>query len=134
MMRPYPEKFKSSKVLRTLQDNLQDEYLYDNDDATFTPEMFVAEMDSLASTSEELGYKSFVIKELFYEGANFEDIAFSCSRVTAKQQDELLTFLNVDQLVHRCLDTLHRHSTRYTDRQYGGKLPDNIDRISSLFY
>ena len=91
MMRPYPEKFKSSKVLRTLQDDLQDEYLYDNDDATFTPEMFVAEKESLAS--EELGYKSSVIKESFYEGANFEEIARSCSHLTAKQQDELLTLL-----------------------------------------
>ena len=50
MMQPYPEKFKSSKVLQRLQKDLQNEYLYDNDDATFTSEMFVAEMDSLAST------------------------------------------------------------------------------------
>ena len=40
----------------------------------------------------------------------------------------------VDQPVHRCLDTLHRHFTRYWDRPYGGMLPNNIDRMSSLFY
>ena len=40
----------------------------------------------------------------------------------------------VDQPVHWCLDTLHRHCTRYTDRPYGGMLPNNINRISSLFY
>ena len=28
--------------------------------------------------------------------------------------------MHVDQPVHWCLDTLHRHSTRYTDRPHGG--------------
>ena len=40
----------------------------------------------------------------------------------------------VDQPVHWCLDTLHRHRIRYTDRPYGGILPRDINRISSLFY
>ena len=40
----------------------------------------------------------------------------------------------VDQPVHWCLDTQHRHRIRYTDRPYGGKLSKDIDRISSLFY
>ena len=47
---------------------------------------------------------------------------------------KLSMFASVDQPVHWFLDTLHRHSTRYTDRPYGGKLPKDIDRISSLFY
>ena len=45
-----------------------------------------------------------------------------------------LTTHNVDQPVHWCLDTLHRHRLRYTDRPYGGKLSKDINRISSLFY
>ena len=40
----------------------------------------------------------------------------------------------VDQAVHQCLDTLHRHFTRYTDRPYGRMLPNNTNRISSPFY
>ena len=40
----------------------------------------------------------------------------------------------VDQPVHWCLDTLHRHSARYIDRPYGGILPKDINRINSLFY
>ena len=40
----------------------------------------------------------------------------------------------VDQPFYWCLDTLHRHSTRYTARPYGGVLRKDIDRISSLFY
>ena len=40
----------------------------------------------------------------------------------------------VDQPVHWCLDTLHRHRLRCKDRPYGGKLSKDIDRISSLFY
>ena len=48
----------------------------------------------------------------------------------------LLIFISpvVDQPVHQCLDTLHREYARYTDRPYGGILPKDIDRISSLFY
>ena len=40
----------------------------------------------------------------------------------------------VDQPVHQCLDSLHRHYIWHTDRPYGGKLPKDIDRIRSLFY
>ena len=43
-------------------------------------------------------------------------------------------YIPVDQPVHQCLDTLHRHYARYTDRPNGGMLPKDIDRISSLFY
>ena len=33
----------------------------------------------------------------------------------------------VDQPVHWCLDTLHRHRIRYMDRPYGGKLSKDIE-------
>ena len=43
-------------------------------------------------------------------------------------------WLDVDQPVYWCLDTLHTHRLRCKDRPYGGKLSKDIDRISSLFY
>ena len=49
-------------------------------------------------------------------------------------EEEEMEGESVDQPVHWCLDTLHRHRTRYTEIPYGGKLPKDIDRISSLFY
>ena len=67
-----------------------------------------------------------------------------CPNSTHRQEstvtDENSVFIHekistiVDQPVHWCLDTLHRHRIRYTDRPYGGKLSKDIDRISSLFY
>ena len=36
--------------------------------------------------------------------------------------------------VHWCLDTLHWHSMRYTDRPGGGMLSGNTNRITSCFY
>ena len=41
---------------------------------------------------------------------------------------------NVDQPVHWCLDTLHRHHIRYRDKPYGGTLSKDFNRLSSLFY
>ena len=56
---------------------------------------------------------------------------------TSSSEDDSVDSLSggdVDQPVHWCLDTLHRHHMRCKDRPYGGKLPRDIDRISSLFY
>ena len=57
--------------------------------------------------------------------------------VSTNSSKSSLVLSPVDPPVQLCLDTLHRHSTRYTDRQdrpYGVMLQTIPDRINSLFY
>ena len=67
-------------------------------------------------------------------GGSWVVTGFSPSKCSLFALLALLPWVNVDQPVHWCLDTLHRHRIRCKDRQYGGKLPKDIDRIRSLFY
>ena len=75
--------------------------------------------------SNSVKFRSAIRKQLIF--------SFSLSSCWGKALASHLA-MTVDQPVHWCLDTLHRHRLRCKDRPYGEKLSKDIDRISSLFY